>query len=284
MGPVKQMDWSRDLTLEGRTILITGSTDGIGKATAIQLAQRGAKVLLHGRDTEKGRRVLEDVRKSTGNSNLEYFRADLASQRQVRSLVDGVKRGHESLHVLINNAGTFQPQRRLTEDGLETTFAVNYLAPFLITHGLLDLLKSSRPSRIINVASIAHWNAKADWSNLQGERRYDGFQAYALSKLGDILFTYALARRLQGTGVAANCLHPGVIRTKLLRAGFGDYPGAVPEDGARTSVYLASSPEVEGISGRYFENCRPVRSSPLSYDEDLQEMFWQMSIRLAELG
>lgn len=280
--------------MKDRTVLVTGSTDGIGKATAIELARRGAKVLLHGKDQQKGEMVLDEVRKATGNNSLEFFRADLSSQGQVRSLAEEVIQSQKQLHVLINNAGTFQPQRRLTEDGLEVTFAVNYLAPFILTHELLDLLKESAlkesvlkesaQSRIVTVASIAHWNASVNWNNLQGERRYDGFQAYALSKLGNILFTYALARRLQGTGVTANCLHPGVVRTKLLRAGFGDYPGATPKEGSRTSVYLASSPEVEKISGKYFENGSPARSSPISYDQDLQEKLWQISMALAKLA
>jgi NAD(P)-dependent dehydrogenase (short-subunit alcohol dehydrogenase family) len=280
--------------MKGRTVLVTGSTDGIGKATVIELARRGAKVLLHGKDREKVEQALDDVRRETGNNSLEFFRAELSSQRQVRSLAEEVIQSQKQLHVLINNAGTFQPQRRLTEDGLEVTFAVNYLAPFMLTHELLDLLKESAlkesvlkesaQSRIVTVASIAHWNALVNWSNLQGERRYDGFQAYALSKLGNILFTYALAKRLQGTVVTANCLHPGVVRTKLLRAGFGDYPGATPKEGSRTSVYLASSPKVEKISGKYFENCKPVQSSPISYDQDLQEKLWQISMALAKLA
>jgi NAD(P)-dependent dehydrogenase (short-subunit alcohol dehydrogenase family) len=272
--------------MKGRTVLVTGSTDGIGRATAMELAGRGAKVLLHGRDSEKGRAVLEEIRRRTGNDNLGFFKADFSSQRQVRRLAAEVKESQDRLHLLINNAGTFSSQRRLTEDGLEITFAVNHLAPFVLTHELLDLLEKSAPSRIVTVASVAHWNAKVDWNNLQGERRYDGFQAYALSKLGNILFTYALARRLQEQGmrVTANCLHPGVIRTKLLRAGFGDYPGATPEEGAKTSVYLASSPDVENVSGLFFENRRPTRSSPQSYDRELQERFWQISMALAKLA
>ena len=166
---------------------------------------------------------------------------------------------------------------------METTFSVNYLAPFLLTHELLDLLKASAPSRVINVSSIAHWNGVMDWDNLQGEKSYEGFDAYALSKLALILFTYALAERLRGTGVTANCLHPGVIKTKLLRAGFGDYPGDTPEKGARTCVYLACSPEVEKISGLYFEECKAVSSSPVSYDRKLQERLWRISKELTGL-
>ena len=191
-----------------------------------------------------------------------------------------IRESQDRLHVLINNAGTFEPKRRTTEDGLEKTFAVNYLVQFLLTRELLDLMERSAPARIINVASIAHWNGAMDWSNLQGEQRYEGFDAYARSKLAVVLFTYSLARRLKGTSVTANCLHPGTIRTKLLRASFGDHPGGIPEKGARTAVYLASSAKVEGISGKYFEECKAVRSSPRSYDQGLQEELWRISERL----
>ncbi len=239
--------------MDAKKILVTGSTDGIGKQTAQKLASKGAVVLLHGRNPSKGQRVMEEIRSVTGSDRL---------------------------HVLINNAGIFQQERRLTEDGLETTFAVNYLAPFLLTRELLSLLKKSAPSRIINVASVAHWNAQVDWNNLQGERHYDAFDAYALSKLCIILFTYALAERLKGTRVTANCLHPGVIKTKLLRASFGDHPGDTPEKGAETSVYLACSSEVKDVTGHYFEKCKPVRSSPLSYDQERRDKLWMVSEKL----
>ena len=269
--------------MDGRVVLVTGSTDGIGKATALELARRGATVLLHGRNLQKGEAALEDIRRITGSDRLYLYIADFSSLVQVRKLASQVHEEHDRLHLLINNAGTFDPERKITEDGLETTFSVNYLAPFLLTHELLDLLKASAPSRVINVASIAHWNGVMDWDNLQGEKSYEGFDAYALSKLALILFTYALAERLRGTGVTANCLHPGVIKTKLLRAGFGDYPGDTPEKGARTSVYLACSPEVERISGLYFEECKAVSSSPVSYDRKLQERLWRISKELTGL-
>ncbi len=272
------MELTRELY--GRVVLVTGSTDGIGKATALELAWRGATVLLHGRNIRKGEAAVADIRRITGSDRLHLYIANFSSQEQVRRLAAQVKEEHDRLHLLINNAGTFEPERKITEDGWETTFSVNYLAPFLLTHELLDLLKASAPSRIINVASIAHWNGAMDWDNLQGEKSYQGFAAYALSKLALILFTYFLAERLQGTGVTANCLHPGVIKTKLLRAGFGDYPGDTPEKGARTSVYLASSPKVEGISGRYFEECKAVSSSPISYDRNLQEKLWRLTKEL----
>ncbi len=265
------------------TVLVTGSTDGIGKETALQLAKMDAEVILHGRGLERGQRIQEDLLRKTGNNSLQFFRADLASRGQVKRLAADIKGSYNHLHVLINNAGTYQPERKLTEDGLETTFAVNFLAPFLLTHELQDLIRSSAPSRIVNVASVAHWNGAIDWSNLQGEVRYEGFDAYATSKLALILFSYALARRLKGTKVTANCLHPGVIKTKLLQAGFSDYPGDTPENGAKTSVYLASSPEVEGISGSYFEACKAVHSSPISYDRKLQETLWSISEKLCGL-
>jgi NAD(P)-dependent dehydrogenase (short-subunit alcohol dehydrogenase family) len=269
-----------EMDMKKRTVLVTGSTDGIGKETALQLARMGAEVLLHGRSQEKGVAVQEEINRRTGNDRMQFFRADLSSQKQVRKMAAEIRERHDRLHVLINNAGTFEPERRITEDGLEKTFAVNYLAQFLLTHELLDLMKRSSPARVINVASIAHWNGSMDWSNLQGERRYEGFDAYARSKLAVVLFTYSLARHLKGSGVTANCLHPGVIKTKLLRAGFGDYPGGAPEKGARTSVYLASSAKVEGISGKYFEECKAMRSSPRSYDQELQEELWRISERL----
>ena len=276
------------MKMDGKVVLVTGSTDGIGKQTAYSLASKGATVLLHGRNSLRGEKVQDEIRRMTGNTSLQFFQAELSSAKDIQKLANQIKESHGRLDVLINNAGTFQQERILNDDGLEITFIVNYLAQFRLTHELLDLLKrsasKSASSRIINVASAAHWNASAmDWSNLQGEKRYDGFRAYARSKLAVVLFTYALAMRLEGTGVTANCLHPGVIKTKLLRAGFGDYPGDTPENGARTSVYLASSPEVEGISGRYFEKCRPVQSSPISYDLELQEKLWQISTELTGL-
>jgi len=264
-----------------RTILITGSTDGIGRETAIRLARMGAQVLLHGRNRDRGKVALQEIRRGTGSDRLGFFLADLASLRQVRTLAAETRRFTDRLEVLINNAGTFQPRRALTDDGMETTFAVNYLAPFLLTHELLDLMKRSAPCRIVNVASAAHWDARWDPGNLQGEMHYEGFDAYSLSKLALVLFTYTLARRLRGTGITVNCLHPGVIRTKLLAAGFGDYPGDTPQRGARTSVYLASSQDVEEVTGQYFENCRIASSSPISHNRVAQEELWEISKKLA---
>jgi NAD(P)-dependent dehydrogenase (short-subunit alcohol dehydrogenase family) len=240
----------------------------------------GATVLIHGRDLEKGKKVMLEIQDVSGSDKLDLFIADLSSLDKVRRLASDIQEKHGQLHVLINNAGIYSRDRRMTEDGLEATFAVNYLAPFLLTNLLLDALKKGAPSRIINVASVAHVNATLDWDNLQGEKRFESFDAYARSKLCIILFTYALARRLKVTKVTANCLHPGVIRTKLLRAGWGASFGADVEKGARTPVYLASSPEIDGVTGKYFENMRPVRSSSISYDKTLQEELWEISEKL----
>jgi NAD(P)-dependent dehydrogenase (short-subunit alcohol dehydrogenase family) len=272
------------MKMDGKVVLVTGSTDGIGKQTARILAIKGARVLLHGRNLSKGAVVQEEIRRTTESPGLQFFQAELSSPQEIRELADQIKESHDRLDVLINNAGTFERDRKVTGNGLETTFAVNYLAQFQLVHELLDLLKRSASGRIVNVASATHWNARTvDLSHLQGEEPYDGYEAYAQSKLAVVLFTYALARRLEGKGMTANCLHPGVIKTKLLRAGFGDHPGDTPEKGARTSVYLALSPEVEGISGRYFEECKPVQSSPISRNLELQEKLWRISEELTGL-
>ena len=187
---------------------------------------------------------------------------------------------YDHLHVLINNAGVSMTERVLTEDGMEMTFAVNYLAPFLLTHLLLDLLKKSAPSRIITVSSKAHMRTTLDFDNLQGEKSFNGSHAYALSKLGNILFTFELAGRLSGSGVTANCLHPGVIDTKMMRQGFSYPHGADVEKGAETPVYLATSPDVASMTGQYFEDKRPAPTSPLSHDIPLRKKFWAVSEQL----
>lgn len=265
-------------------ILVTGSTDGIGKATALELARRGYRVVLHGRDEKKGRSVQEEIGGKTGNDRLGLIIADFSRREDVREMAAGIRDDYDRLDVLINNAGVYMPERRLTPDGLETTFQVNFLAPFLLTHLLLPILTSSAPARIVTVASIAHRSVnRVEWDNLQGERKYDPYYAYCLSKLGNIIFTYELARRLEGTQVTANCLHPGVTDTKLLRAGWSGIGGAPPEEGAKTSVCLATSHEVERVSGRYFEEMRPAVSSSVSRDPRVQERLWRIGETFAGL-
>src|SRR5512135_2797082 len=198
-------------------MLVTGSTDGIGKETALELARRGATVILHGKDPGRCQRALDDAVKVTRNPSLGCFAADLASLAEVRKLAQDITRQYERLDVLVNNAGVFMTSRRLSTDGYEMTFAVNHLAPFLLTHLLLDLLKKSAPSRVITLTSVAHQRATLDLDNLQGDKGFTAYGAYALSKLGNVLFTYELAERLRGSGVAVLCVHPGVVGTKLLR-------------------------------------------------------------------
>jgi NAD(P)-dependent dehydrogenase (short-subunit alcohol dehydrogenase family) len=245
------------------------------------LFSRGAEVILHGRTTRKGRGVQQELKEKTGGGKPDLLIADVSDQDQIRQMAADVSSCYAGLDVLINNAGTFEKVRRLTRDGVEMTFAVNYLAPFLLTLLLLPLLRKSTPSRIVTVASIAHQDVnRIDWDNLQGEHHYEAWDAYALSKFADIAFTYTLARQIDGTGVTANCLHPGVTSTKILKTAFPDYPGIPPEKGACTSVYLAFSPEVAGVSGRYFEDQKPVRSSELTYDLSVQERLWDVAREL----
>jgi NAD(P)-dependent dehydrogenase (short-subunit alcohol dehydrogenase family) len=275
---------SDETSLRGRTVMVTGATDGIGRETARELAARGARVLLHGRDVRRADAALRYIAFSTGSVELEVVLGDFASLRQVRALAAEVHRRTDRLHVLVDNAGVWQARRHLTGDGLETTFQVNHLAPFLLTGLLLDLLLAAAPSRVVVVSSGVHQRAAVDLNDLQGTRRYDGTAAYGLSKLGNLLFTYELARRLQGTGVTANALHPGAVSTKLLHAGFRASGGASVAEGARTALYLASSPDVVDATGGYYVDERLATSSAASYDRELQRAFWEISERLAGLA
>jgi NAD(P)-dependent dehydrogenase (short-subunit alcohol dehydrogenase family) len=271
-------------SLQAKVMLVTGSTDGIGRETALELARRGATVILHGRDLGRCQRALDEAVRSTRNSSLGCFAADLGSLQEVRRLAEDIRAQYDRLDVLINNAGIFMTSRTLSRDGYEMTFAVNHLAPFLLTYLLLDLLKKSAPSRVITVSSVAHQRARLELDNLQGEKRFTGYGAYALSKLGNVLFTYELADRLQGTGVEAFCLHPGAIGTKLLREGFGGMSGGTVKQGADTPVYLASAPEVAAATERYFVHRREEQPTPLARDTALRKEFWNLSARLCGIG
>ena len=273
----------------GRTCLITGATSGIGKAAAIGIAKLGANTAIVSRDRKRGEAALEDIRKQSGNDSVHLLVGDLSSQESVRKFAEEFRQNFKSLHVLVNDAGVLLTKHSKTADGIETTFAVNYLSVFLLTNLLLDMLKSSAPSRIVNVSSATESGGKINFDDLNGERKFKGLGAYTQSKLALTMFTYELSRRLEGTGVSVNALHPGAIRTNLghgnrglLGIGFSFVKlfFSSPEKGARTVVYLASSPEAEGISGKYFSNCSVARSSELSRDEESQKRLWQVSARL----
>ncbi len=276
----------------GKVCFITGGSSGIGKATALGLANMGATVVVVGRDRGRSEAAVMEIEEESGNESVGLMLADLSSQESIRRLAKDFTDRYGQLHVLINNAGVFISERTVTVDGMETTFAVNYLAPFLLTNLLLDVLKASAPARILNVTSSAERSGVIDFDDLQGERGYGGIQAYNRSKLAIVLFTYELARRLEGTGVTVNCLHPGVVATNLGR-GNGGFFGFLtrlmrpfissPEKGAETSIYLASSPEVEGVSGKYFAKKAEARSSERSYDEETGRRLWQVSAELTKL-
>ena len=259
-------------------ILVTGSTDGIGRATAAGLAAGGAEVILHGRDEKKGKRVQRELAEEAGAGRPELIIADYTRQDQIRGMAADLASRYSRLDVLVNDAGTYQKARHATTDGVEVTFAVNYLGPFILTHLLLPLLRKSPTARIVTVASSAHFDVdRLDWDDLPQERRYDPWGAYALSKFADVTFTYTLARNLEGTGITANCLHPGVVNTKLSRSAAPGIATITPEEGAESSIWLARSPDVAGVSGKYFEERRPVRSSALSYNLGVQGRLWRMA-------
>ena len=277
-------------SLAGRHCVVTGGTDGIGLVTARELARRGAAVTVVGRNREKGEAVVAAIRAATGNAAVTLETADLSRQREVRALGARLLAASPRLDVLVNNAGAVFGERALTEDGVERTLALNHLAYFLLTGLLLPALHRAAAetgeARVVSVASDAHRRARLDLDDAQLARGYRAYLAYANSKLANVLFTYELARRLTGTGVTANCLHPGVVRTRfgrgaspLVRAFFAlAAPFLISaERGARTTIHLAASPEVAGVTGQYFERERPVRSSPASYDEDAQRRLWALS-------
>jgi NAD(P)-dependent dehydrogenase (short-subunit alcohol dehydrogenase family) len=262
--------------LSGKIILVTGATDGIGKETARELAMMQATVIVHGRDATRVKSTVEELRRNSANMKLEEATADFSSLKQVRQLADQMTDRFPRVDVLINNAGVFMKNRVLSEDGFEMTFAVNHLAPFLLTGRLLHLLRKSSAGHIITVSSVVHSSAALDFGNLNAEKRFDAHGAYALSKLANILFSKELAVRLGGSGITSNALHPGVIGTKMLREAF-NMTGAGVKEGAATSVYLASSPDVEGVTGKYFVHEREAPAAPVTDDASVRERFWTIS-------
>jgi retinol dehydrogenase 14 len=276
--------------LTGKVSIVTGANSGIGKETARGLATLGATVVMVCRDPERGRRALSEIKETSRNDKVELLTCDLASQKSIRQFANDFKKTHARLDCLINNAGVFNRYRSLTEDGLEATFAVNHLAYFLLTNLLLDLIKRSAPARIINVSSATHKYGAINFDDLQNELNYRAFAAYSNSKLANVLFTYELARRLEGSRVTANCLHPGGVATNIFNTLPKPVEAAIklvtisPERGARTSVYLASSPEVEGVTGKYFVKKSATKSSNASYNEGTARRLWAASAKLTGLG
>ena len=287
------MDEFHSGPMADRTVLVTGGTSGIGRATALGLAAMGAHLAITGRDRGRTEGAAREIR-AAGGGQVDVFVADLSSQSEVRRLADEVLQSLSRIDVLVNNVGGHWNTRHVTTDGLEHTFALNHLAPFLLTNLLLDRLKQSAPARVVTVSSNAQAMGRIDFDDLQGEQSYSGARAYNQSKLANVLFTYELARRLQATSVTANVLHPGVVSTS-----FGaEDPGGVqrlfvpfmrpfmkaPAKGAATSIHLASAPDLELVSGQYFANREPRGSSKRSYDQAAAARLWQVSAGLVGLG
>jgi retinol dehydrogenase 14 len=278
-------------SMTGKTVLITGGTGGIGRAAAVGLASLGARVGITGRDRARAEAAVMAIARESGNPAVDVFVADMSSQAEVRRLADEVLAAYPRLDVLLNNVGGFWAHRHVTADGLEHTFALNHLAPFLLTNLLLDRLRASAPARIVTVSSGAQSMGKIEFDDLMGERKYSGSEAYNQSKLANVMFTYELARRLEGTGVTATALHPGLTSTafsaedpsmgllvKVLRPFMKS-----PARGAETPIYLASSPEAEGLNGQFFADRKAKKSHDSSYEAATTARLWQVSAELVGL-
>lgn len=283
---VEPMDGRADGSVpREKVVLLTGGTSGIGRAAAEQLAAAGARVVLLCRDRGRGEVARREIERSTGNSRVDLLVADLASQREIRAAAAEFLERYERLDVLIHNAAVLPRDRQVSADGLELQFAVNHLAPFLLTELLLERLRSSAPARIVVVSSEAHRQGRIDFEDLQAERSYHRLRAYSQSKLANLLFTRELSRRLQGSGVTVNAVHPGVVTTGLLFSGWRIARLVrpflrTPAEGARELVYLALSPEVAGVSGGYFANRRPREPSPRATDPEVAKRLWEVSEEL----
>lgn len=276
-----------DNNINGKVCLITGATAGIGKVTAKELARMGATVVMLCRNRAKGEAVKEEIEKTYRNARVDLIQADLCSLDDVRRAADEFRSKYSKLDVLVNNAGGVNHERKLTVDNLEATFEANYLSHFLLTILLLDVLKKSAPSRIINVSSMAHIQGRISFKDLQAARKYGWMSSYAQSKLAQIYFTYELADRLAGSGVTVNALHPGLVSSNFNNNTKGivhvisglvyGIAGVSVEEGAQTTIYLATSPDVGGVSGKYFDKCKEKESSRLSRDRDVGRQLWEVS-------
>ena len=282
-----------DKIMRAKVVMVTGANSGIGKATSLALAKMGATVVMVARSKEKGETARSEIIRESQNNSVDLLLADLSSLESVRTLASEFQKKYSRLHVLINNAGLFNQRRRVTPDGYENTLATNYLGAFLLTNLQLDLLKASAPSRIINVSSVGHYNGHINFDDLNLEKQYGGWKAYGQSKLALVLFTHELAKKLQGTGVTVNSVHPGTVATNIWTRPFGPLGFIMalpklfmtsPEKGAETIVYLASSPEAKGLSGEYLEKLKVKKSSDESYDEEIAQRLWDVSAKLTRLS
>jgi len=276
--------------MNGKVCLVTGATDGIGKVSARVLAELGAKVIIVGRNPEKSAIVLAELRSISGNENIDLLMADLAVMQEVRDLAEQVISRYDRIDVLLNNAGGYFTKHKITSDGLEMTFALNHMSYFLLTNKLMELLKYSAPARIVNVSSDAHYGVDIEFENLNGEQEYKAWKAYQKSKLANVLFTYELLKKVPGN-ITVNCLHPGFVATNFGHNNGGFFGPVLkiaqrisaidPEEGAKTSIFLCSAPEVKGVSGKYFYKCHPKTSSRESRNKDTGKRLWKISSDLA---
>ena len=278
------------ININGKVCLVTGATDGIGKVSARVLAELGAKVIIVGRNPEKSAIVLAELRSISGNENIDLLMADLAVMQEVRDLAEQVISRYDRIDVLLNNAGGYFTKHEITSDGLEMTFALNHMSYFLLTNKLMELLKYSAPARIVNVSSDAHYGVDMEFENLNGEQEYKAWKAYQKSKLANVLFTYELLKKVPGN-ITVNCLHPGFVATNFGHNNGGFFGPVLkiaqrisaidPEEGAKTSIFLCSAPEVKGVSGKYFYKCQPKTSSRESRNMDTGKRLWQISSDIA---
>ena len=276
--------------MNGKVCLVTGATDGIGKVSARVLAELGAKVIIVGRNPEKSAIVLAELRSISGNENIDLLMADLAVMQEVRDLAEQVISRYDRIDVLLNNAGGYFTKHEITSDGLEMTFALNHMSYFLLTNKLMELLKYSAPARIVNVSSDAHYGVDIEFDNLNGEQEYKAWKAYQKSKLANVLFTYELLKKVPGN-ITVNCLHPGFVATNFGHNNGGFFGPVLkiaqrisaidPEEGAKTSIFLCSAPEIKGASGKYFYKCQPKTSSQESRNMDTGKRLWQISSDIA---
>jgi retinol dehydrogenase-12 len=277
-----------------KIFLVTGATDGIGRVTALKLAQTGVKIILVGRNAAKGERVIAEIKRVSGNAEIEFELADLSSQQDIRALAKRLDDRLPHLDVLVNNVGAWFDRRAMSPDGIEMTFALNHLGYFLLTGLLLETLTRAPAARIVNVSSMAHRGRQIDFNDPQGAANYSGWRAYQASKLANILFTYHLAEKLADRGVSVNCLHPGFVASKFAHNNGGwlkwmmiivqQLVAINEEKGARTSAYLAMAPEVAGVSGKYFVKSRVTESAAVSHDSDVQARLWRLSEELTGLS